>query len=307
MLYSLENSPKLLQQMSGCRDSWRLFEINESTNKPTPDHLTKYRVVPCTCGLEACRYCRKRVLNQIRQKLLKKGFNQSWYMFTLAGVHHQGEESEDLKRLEISFRKLIQHLKRKFKKIEYVAIKELSPRGNWHIHGFWNFRFDWYELRDTWEKYSGSRSVYLKAIYSPEGAVHYTVSYMLKLKNFEQEACTLHANRIRKCTSSKQFFQKETAQKLYHLAQISDSKTEFFLPALKYYLKENKISPEEVTFIDFPYENEIFENYKPQGTEDPEIEPEWTKTPRPNLVTTERKIHAETQSRSCVLGGSPPT
>jgi hypothetical protein len=136
-------------------------------------------------------------------------------MFTLTGIHHPGKETEDLLELEKNFSKLRKHLKRKYPKFRYFAVRELSPSGNWHIHGLWNIYIDFKELVELWKKFSGAYRVYLKQVYNKKSAIGYIFKYCFKSISNPREREILYESDKRKFSSSKKLLSSYSIKSPY--------------------------------------------------------------------------------------------
>jgi hypothetical protein len=238
-----------LQSIQSCRHRWRITTLSDVPKQQSAGDLAKFRVVPVSCKSLSCIYCRRKYFNKIRHQVNKIGITEKWAMFTLTGVHHTGEEVSDLQRLEINFRELRKKLKRRFPKLKYFAVKELSPRGNWHLHGVWNIYIEQKELSEMWEKISGACIVWLKLIWSPAGAINYVFSYIFKSENNREEHRQLYENSKRKFTTSSKLLsevREESPYKLYGALEYTVNE-----------LKEeicNIIATTDATFDDFSAE-----------------------------------------------------
>jgi len=136
-------------------------------------------------------------------------------MFTLTGIHHSGQETSDLIELEKNFSKLRKHLKRKYPKFKYFSVRELSPSGNWHMHGLWNIYIDFKELVELWKKFSGAYRVYLKKVYNKKSAIRYIFKYCFKSISNPRERKILYESDKRKFSSSKKLLSTYSIKSAY--------------------------------------------------------------------------------------------
>jgi len=259
-----------LQSIQGCRHRWRITSLTAIPHEQSSTDMAKWRIVPVACKSLSCIYCRRKYFNKIRHQVNKIGITEKWAMFTLTGIHHTGAEVSDLQRLENNFRELRKKLKRRFPQLKYFAVKELSPRGNWHLHGVWNIYIEQKELSEMWEQISGACIVWLKLIWSPSGAINYVFSYIFKSEDNKEEHRQLYENSKRKFTTSLKLLSEVREKSPYTLHGALEYTTDELKEELI-----NIVATTDATIKDFSFEAfrfseelifnvfvEVFENHQ---------------------------------------------
>jgi hypothetical protein len=181
-------------------------------------------------------------------------------MFTITGIHHLHEESEDLQRLEANFRELRKKLKRKYPEFRYFAVKELSPDGNWHYHGIWNIYIAFEELVEMWKEISGAHRVYLKKVYSVKSSINYIFKYCFKSIHNPRELEQLYETDKRKFSCSKGLLSKDKSVNPYTTEYGVDYSTEELKVELYTIVHNSALSVDDFSSTEYPYFEDLIMN-----------------------------------------------
>jgi hypothetical protein len=204
-----------LRDAQYCGLQWRILFLKPDYYEQSSETLTKFRVVPIRCNSKACPHCARLYFNKLRRRLRDVSKFTNWRFFTLTTIHAPNNSVAELNKMEIDFRELRKKLKRKFPELKYIAVKELSPSGMWHIHGLWNIYLDLKTLSSIWQAISGAYRCNLQKIRNPRGAVNYVFKYCYKSVTNSIERQTLYENDKRKFTTSARLFDKHTNSSAY--------------------------------------------------------------------------------------------
>lgn len=249
-----------LREASYCGLRWRILKLDETRISGASEDFPKIRVVRSRCNSKACPSCQLLYYRKIRKKVRRSAINNQWRMFTLTGIHHLGEEDNDLIQLESNFRELRKKLKRKFPEFRYFAVKELSPDGNWHYHGIWNIYIEFAELVKLWKEISGAHRVWLSKVKNTRSATNYIFKYCFKSVNNKRELELLYNNDKRKFSSSKGLLTKDQFQNPY----TSEYGITYNLEELKcelYTLIHNtELTIDDFNSLDYPYFEDLMLN-----------------------------------------------
>jgi len=200
---SIKTYSEHLRDAKGCGKRWRILILKPNNNQQSTGNLSKFRIVPCRCNSKACIDCSRLYFNKVKNSFKSSLVSNKWRFFTLSSVHHRGSEVEDLRRLEVHFRKLRKKLKRLYPDFQYIAIRELSPEGMWHIHGLWNIYIPLKRLSSYWKSISGAYRCNLQKVWFPDGAIGYIFKYCFKSTSNHSEKEMLYNADKRKFSCSK--------------------------------------------------------------------------------------------------------
>ena len=239
---------------------WRILKLSPLCDEYASDNLPKIRVVRTRCNSKACPRCQLKYYRKIRKKLRAATISDQWRMFTLTGVHTPGEESEDLQKLETSFRELRKKLKRKYPEFRYFAVKELSPNGNWHYHGLWNIFIDVRELSKIWEEISGAYRVWLSQVRKPQSAINYIFKYCFKSVNNKRELELLYENDKRKFSSSKYLLSSDSSKNSYTCEFTTTYNVESLKEELYNIIHNSELTINDFDSVDYPYFEDLMLN-----------------------------------------------
>src|SRR3970040_2952451 len=109
---SIKTYSEHLRDAKGCGKRWRILILKPNNNQQSTGNLSKFLIVPCLCNSKACIDCSRLYFNKVKNSFKSSLVSNKWRFFTLSSVHHRGSEVEDLRRLEVHFRKLRKKLKR---------------------------------------------------------------------------------------------------------------------------------------------------------------------------------------------------
>lgn len=249
-----------LREASYCGLQWRILKLSPLCDERTAETLPKIRVVRVRCNSKACPRCQLLYYRKVRKALRVALINSQWRMFTLTGIHHPGEESEDLQILEKNFRELRKKLKRKYPNFQYFAVKELSPDGNWHYHGLWNIYIEFNELVKLWKEISGAHRVWLSQVRRPLSAVNYIFKYCFKSISNPRERELLFTNDKRKFSNSKGLLSRHQNKNPYTSEYgitygVDDLKNELYL-----LIHNSNFTVDDFTSLDYPYFEDLILN-----------------------------------------------
>ena len=197
-----------LRDAQYCCLQWRLLILKPAYHEQATETLSKFRVVPVRCNSKACPHCARLYFNKLRRRLRDVSKFTNWRFFTLTTNHAPNNSDTELNKMEVDFRQLRKKLKRKYPDLKYIAVKELSPSGMWHIHGLWNIYIDIKILSKMWQDISGAYRCDVQKIKSPKGAINYVFKYCYKSVTNSVERETLYENDKRKFTTSSRLFDK---------------------------------------------------------------------------------------------------
>lgn len=192
-----------LRNAKYCGLQWRILLCELSENERLAQDLPKYKVSPVLCNSQACPRCAKIRFRKIHSRFKFSAVNKQWRMFTLTSVKKESNSAKELIKLEENFRELRKFLKRKYPKLQYFTVKELSPKGMWHIHGLWNIHIDIKVLSAKWRSISGAYRVWLERVRSPRAAINYVFKYVYKSTYNPRERQLLFEQDKRKFSYSK--------------------------------------------------------------------------------------------------------
>jgi len=242
-----------LREAQYCGLQWRILKLNPLCDERTAETLPHFRIIRSRCNSKACPRCQLQYFRKIRKAVRIATITDKWRMFTITGIHHQGDEVNDLLRLETHFRELRKKLKRNYPNFKYFAVKELSPDGNWHYHGLWNIYIPLKELSAIWLEISGAWRCWLAPVKKPRSAVNYIFKYCFKSINNETERRTLYETDKRKFSSSRGLLTSSKNKNPY----IADYGTTYSREELQQELvnivKHSDFSIDDFYSMDYPY------------------------------------------------------
>jgi hypothetical protein len=204
-----------LRDAQYCGLQWRILHLKPDFYEQASETLPKFRVVPVRCNSKACPHCSRLYFNKLRRRLRDVSKFTNWRFFTLTTIHAPNNSDNELEKMENDFRQLRKKLKRNFPELKYIAVKELSPSGMWHIHGLWNIYIDLETLSNFWQDISGAYRCNLQKIRNPKGAVNYVFKYCYKSVTNPTERQTLYEHDKKKFTTSTGLFDKCSNQNPY--------------------------------------------------------------------------------------------
>lgn len=248
-----------LRDSKGCCHRWRLLSLKPDINKSTSSDLSKYLVVPLYCNSKACKHCSAKYFRKIRHRFKNDAVKSNWRFFTLTSQKTSGTNEEQLKFLENNFRQLRKHLKRKFPTFEYIAVKELSPSGMWHIHGLWNIYIPVKDLSVLWKNYSGASIVWIEKLYSPRGAINYIFKYCFKSVDNHTELECLYNTSIKKFTTSRKLFKSKPKKSVYTCNLDEHYSVEELKQKLLKLIKSTHLTIEDFKHRLYPYFEDLLQ------------------------------------------------
>jgi hypothetical protein len=251
---------KHLRDAKYCGSEWRILTLKPLCNEQLTASLPKIRVIRVRCNSKACPRCQLAYYRKIRKQLRYSTITGQWRMFTLTGIHHQGEEAADLHRLEANFRELRKKLKRKFPNFQYFAVKELSPNGNWHYHGLWNIYINFSDLVKYWKEISGAHRVWLSQVRYPLAAVNYIFKYCFKSINSETERRLLYECDKRKFSSSKGLLSRHKGENPYTSEYGTTYGVEDLKEKLYSIISHSDLTLDDFNSVDYPYFEDLMIN-----------------------------------------------
>lgn len=249
-----------LREASYCGLQWRILKLDEARIDRATEDLPRIRVVRTRCHSKACPSCQLLYYRKIRKALRTATISDTWRMFTLTGIHHPGEEEEDLIRLESNFRELRKKLKRNYPDFQYFAVKELSPDGNWHYHGLWNIYIEFNELVQIWKEISGAHRVWLSKVREPNRAVRYIFKYCFKSIHNKRELEQLYNTDKRKFSSSKGLLSRHKNKNPYTSEYGVTYDVESIKVELYTLIHNTELTIDDFSSLDYPYFEDLMIN-----------------------------------------------
>ena len=246
-----------LREAQYCGLEWRLLRIKPEIDSELAETLPHFRVIRARCNSKACPHCSRIYYRKLRKRFRNVSNFKHWRMFTLTTIKTDNTRTADLQKMESNFRELRKQLQRKNKHFKYLAVRELSPSGMWHIHGLWNQYIDIKELSNIWEKISGAYRVHLSAVRSPNKALNYIFKYCFKSIFNDEERRELYEADKRKFSTSKGLLSAADNKSPY----TADFGIQYSVDSLKEELyniiAHSNFSIDDFISLDYPYFDDL--------------------------------------------------
>lgn len=249
-----------LREAKYCGLEWRLLQLKPEIDPSAAETLPQWKVVRVRCNSKACPHCSRIYYRKLRKRFRSISNFKHWRMFTLTTIKSSKGIEADLLHLETCFRKLRKQLQRKNKSFKYLAVRELSPSGMWHIHGLWNQYIEIKELSKMWEEISGAYRCHVSTVRSPNRALNYILKYCFKSIFNESERQTLYENDKRKFSCSKGLLSKNSDKSPYTAEYGVQYSVESIKEELYHIISTSEFTVDDFSSNEYPYFNDLIYN-----------------------------------------------